>query len=323
MRAYHHPARLFTGAIAVVIAASGCDRQVTQPGHDVFDAEPSALVGAADAGLMTYLIGFAPDFDIYVGFPDGTGLVDVSGNDLWDSGPRLSPNGRQIAFYRIHDLQSFVEFDIYVMNADGSDVLRLTSHGTAGNPTWSASGQQIAFESEQNPPGYDIWVINPDGTGAADITKSDWHDYGPVWSPSGRQIAFISDRDPTNDESDIYVMDVDGSNVRRITTAGGLPIPWSWSPDGMRIAYYRDGSIIVANADGSGETVLTSDPAYFDGSPSYSPNGRFISFSRDPVGGGAPRPYVMNADGTDVRPIPVPASIVAGLLAHPYDWSHR
>jgi Tol biopolymer transport system component len=118
-------------------------------------------------------------------------------------------------------------------------------------------------------------------------------------------------------------MDADGSNARRLTTASGFPIPWSWSPDGKRILFYRDGSIIVANADGSGETVLTSDPAFLDAIPSYSPNGRFIAFSRDPVGPGAPRPYVMNADGSDVRPIPVPAPVVAGRLAHPYDWSHR
>jgi TolB protein len=309
--------------MVLVIALSGCDRQVTPPGDDAFDAEPSASVGAAGVGLMTYLIGLAPDFDIYVGFPDGTGLVDVSMNDVWDTGPRLSPNGRQIAFYRVNDAQTFDDLDIYVMDVDGSDVRRLTTHGTAANPTWSASGRQIAFESEQNPPGYDIWVIDADGTDAVDITNSDWHDFGPVWSPNGRQIAFMSDRDHTNDEWDIYVMDADGSNARRLTTASGFPIPWSWSPDGKRILFYRDGSIIVANADGSGETVLTSDPAFLDAIPSYSPNGRFIAFSRDPVGPGAPRPYVMNADGSDVRPIPVPAPVVAGRLAHPYDWSHR
>ena len=68
---------------------------------------------------------------------------------------------RLIAFVSSQDGNS----EIYVMNADGSDIRNLTNNPAYdGNPTWSPDGSKIAFESDRNG-NLDIFVMNADGSG--------------------------------------------------------------------------------------------------------------------------------------------------------------
>lgn len=313
-------------AASFLLLLGGCDNPVTQPLSPVPN-EPSLASVIDDAvGKIAYLVGAGGfDFDIYVGNPDGTGLVDVSGSDDWDTGPIFSPNARRIVFASNREGDDFAS-DIFVMNADGDDVRRLTSFGSAGNPHWSPSGRHIAFESGHDDPGFDVYIMNADGgdvvnltDGVVNLTNELASDGKPLWSPNGGRIAFTSDRDRevSFSEFDIFVMDADGGNVRRLTTApdGSWDIPWSWSPDGKQIAFYRTGltgsDVYLVNVDGSGETSLA------DGSlGAWSPNGQQITFSRNN------RPFIMYADGSGATAIPLPTEM-DGKIVHPYDWSHR
>jgi hypothetical protein len=157
------------------------------------------------------------------------------------------------------------------------------------------SNGKIAFRSDRDG-NFEIYVMNPDGTGQVNISNNPGSDNVPSWSPDGLRIAFETDRDGGNE---IYVMNGDGSNVTRLTVNQAEDRAPSWSPDGTKIAFTssRDGDfeIFVMNADGTNQTQLTNNTA-IDFSPQWSPDGTKIVFrsSRD----GNDEIYVMNANGT-------------------------
>ncbi len=115
--------------------------------------------------------------------------------------------------------------DVFVMNADGTNRVRLTdSPGADNHPAFSPAGPKIAFHSLRSGNG-DIWTMNVDGTDLAPLTTDLATDDDPVFSPDGKQIAFSSGRDGT---IDVYVMAADGTEVRRLTAGPGSAWPQAW-----------------------------------------------------------------------------------------------
>jgi Tol biopolymer transport system component len=96
----------------------------------------------------------------------------------YDSAPAWSPDGRQIAFESNAD----GDREIYVMNADGSNVRQIT-HNTLWDegPAWSPDGRQFAFSSGADDATLDIWTMNVDGTNLHQLTTYPGHDESPDW----------------------------------------------------------------------------------------------------------------------------------------------
>ena len=213
-------------------------------------------------------------------------------HDAFDSRPDWSPDGRRIAFNSNRD----GNWEVYLMNADGSGVTRLTENDVVdGSPTWSPDGTRIAFDSTRDGD-WDVYVMNADGSGVTRLTDNDAYDLSPVWSPDGRRMAFQSQRDGN---WEIYVMNADGSGVTRLTYNSAQDGSPAWSPDGRRIAFSsgRDGKREIYVMDAAGVTRLTVRDAH-DVGPAWSPDGRRIAFASERDGN--LEIYVMNADGSGV-----------------------
>ncbi|NJD08887.1 MAG: hypothetical protein FIB01_00090, partial [Gemmatimonadetes bacterium] len=116
--------------------------------------------------------------------------------------------------------------DIFVMDADGSHLTNLTNDGMWDEtPAWSPDGRRIAFGSLRvdspggGDSGFEIYVMNADGSNVTRLTNNAAQDRSPSWAPDGSKIAFKSDRDAGPYSFQIYVMNADGSNQKRLTNS--------------------------------------------------------------------------------------------------------
>jgi Tol biopolymer transport system component len=175
-----------------------------------------------------------------------------------DSDPSWSSTGR-IAFTSTRDGNS----EIYSMNADGSDVRRLTNNaGRDELPAWSPNGSHIAFASNRDG-NIEIYMMNANGSSPTRLTNNSASDLFASWAPDGQRFAFHSNRDGN---FEIYTSNVDGTGLARLTTNTVFDQYPMWSTDGKRIAFHsnRDGNFEVYTmaADGTGVLRVTNNAAF-------------------------------------------------------------
>ncbi len=275
----HGPAVVGLTAVLSMFAA------FTQYAHPIVDPWSASIVGPAARRPTAQLFSMAAD---------GSNQRRLAITDEDDRNPRLSPDGRLLAFSAAADGVA----QIVVSDPDGSNRRELTADG-AGGPAWSPDGTRLAFHSNRAG-SFDVYTMAADGTDVRRLTSEPSTDWGAAWSPDGTRIAFVSDR---TGSGDIYSAAVDGTDVVRLTRTGGDDFDPAWSPDGTRIAFEStqdDGDLEIMSmaADGADLRRLTDAP---DRSfmPAWSPDGRSIAFTtnRD----GELEVYVMNADGSDQR----------------------
>ena len=189
-----------------------------------------------------------------------------------------SATNGHIAFERLRFQNSPLWGELFVMNADGTGVRKLTlpPNGTEDtNPDWSPDGSRLVFERAPSTGAHSIWTVNSDGTGLRRLTpdcppgagvptcRAD--DGWPVWSPDGKHIAFqrltgaLRPNGATvNDAKAIYkdeltIMDADGGHTRTLFWLGpwrGDPQAPAWSPDGKRLVFV--GKFMNSKTNGTG-----------------------------------------------------------------------
>ena len=144
-----------------------------------------------------------------------------------DSEPDWSPSGDQIAFVRGEKVGTRWTTDIWVADADGTNLVNLTHNPSIDyNPKWSPDGSKIVYTRRLDDYNSEIYAINADGTGQTRLTNNPtpFSDSSPSWSPDGSKIVFTSSRFEDGDvygNAEIYRMDADGGNVVNVTYSVG------------------------------------------------------------------------------------------------------
>jgi Tol biopolymer transport system component len=168
---------------------------------------------------------------------DGKNQTRLTKNEVSDSEPAWSPDGKKIAFISDRDIKDI--FEIYVMDADGKNQARLTNNeSSVYMPTWSPDGKRIAFclnrdgkekRVKDKDDTSEIYVMGADGKNQVRLTNNKAGDTNtkPTWSPDGTKIAFCLSRCGTHE---IYVIDADGKNQTRLTTGNWSAEGPAWCP---------------------------------------------------------------------------------------------
>jgi len=258
--------------------------------------------------------------NIWVMNTDGSGLTQLTNRDGGhadgsNAGPRWSPDGTRIAFVTNREGRSLGSstgvYDVYVMNADGSNPHNVGSQlgaGLGSNPEvvgWTPNGRVVFRTSDvvNQVSQRRVYVVNADGTGLQPLMPM--NDYSPAWSPDGSRVVFIREQ---GERTRLFIMNADGSGVRALTdhvvrdilpgVDGGTSTGFEyspWSPDGGRIAFEAGSKLFVINPDGSGLHQVTPSWGTFNG---WSPDGGRIAFTKGEATGQGRDVFVVNADGT-------------------------
>jgi len=185
------------------------------------------------------------------------------------------------------------------MVAHSYDVYRITDDPvSAGHPSWSPDGTQIAFQSEASG-NADIWIIPANGGTPTQITTNVADDVQPDWSPDGQTLVFCSYR--SDNDGDIWTYHLPTATLSQLTTYDGSDWTAKWSPDGLSMAFVSDrgGSLDIwtMSANGGGFVQVTDDPSTEWG-PAWSPDGGSLAF----VGfmSGNNDLWTISSDGTGV-----------------------
>ena len=214
-----------------------------------------------------------------------------------------APRTEKIAFSSNRD----GNWEIYIMNPDGSQQERLTRHNAGDfSPVWSPTGEHILFVSNRD--GLrDLFLMDADGRNVRRVFKRRAQRVEPTWAPDGQRIAYHAETPQWNIQTGT-IQGIGGFQVALAEVQGGNP---SWSPDGEEIAFVAGKEsrriYIVELRSRTERAFLPNETSWMYG-PAWSPDGKKLAFSwlkwglgrRDTI-------HVANRDGSGLKQIGKPA----------------
>ncbi|GAB4516916.1 MAG: hypothetical protein OHK0046_22970 [Anaerolineae bacterium] len=283
-------------------------------------AAGSLLPTGGEVAYMSNQRGNPGTWDIFV-LDVARGLsAPLTSDPLDERYPAYSPDGSQILY---HANPNDIDYDLYVMNADGSAQRRL-GLGDLGDyheeamGAWEPNGEAVIFHGGLRSGEFSLYI--------GDVASGDYYPVADVpldaihadWSPDGRHLVFTAREvfDSNNYEryTDLYVLEMagdlfqpGGANLRRLTVGDTNQAYFpTWSPDGTQIAFvmsvpgYTDDHIYVMNADGTEMRNITASVNASNTHPEWLPDGRIL-FASNRADGLDFDLYIMEADGSNVQ----------------------
>src|SRR4051794_4586385 len=179
-------------------------------------------------------------------FENGNKDFTPHGLNAPDDHPSFSHDGRRIVFTSNRANRN--DWDIYVMNVNGTGVTRLTSSpGLDTEPVFSPDDQLIVFSSDRTG-NLGLWSMRANGANQTELVNGPIAEIEPAWRPDGGQIAFA--RSIAEGNKDVFTIDVSRSpkplpgqpdlipgEVRQITNAAGEDHDATYSPDGTQMVF--------------------------------------------------------------------------------------
>ena len=251
------------------------------------------------------------DYCLYVVDTDGQHRKLLSKAKQFCGSPAWSPDDSRIAFVK-NDSDVSGSYDIYSVNADGSNEIKLTNQNDNYSPRYFPDKKSIIFCSSNNT-WTGVYKMNIDGSNRQLLTPQNKSFGDPHISPNGKMIAITSGG---SNASQIFVMNSDGSNLKQLTfTESSRRFPGSppdgncspsWSPNSNKLAYvsHENGSpdIFIINPNGSGNKRLT-DTRLRDEDPCWTKDGNYILFSSNRDLNVSSEIYIMRTGGQLQTPL--------------------
>jgi len=208
--------------------------QAVQLTSDPWDHDSPAW--SPDGALLAYVSGRSGRSTVHVVRPDGAGDEPITPESSIH--PTWSLDGKSILYCSDDDLRPPAKnpSEIYSVEVATRRVRKMISGGTNTYPSWSPDGKKIVFRRMLGEKDSEVFVADPDGSHAVNLTRNPAWDGWPAWSPDGKRIAFASNRADAA-VWHIYVMDADGSHVMRVADTDGRATVPRWSPDGGQIYF--------------------------------------------------------------------------------------
>lgn len=232
-----------------------------------------------DGKRLAFVSRRSGDYDLYVAGADGSNLRELTRRGTDESAPAWSPDGKRLVFVRGSAggySQEDERFGIYVVNADGSHLRRVTKRAGYFQraPTWSPNGKWIAFLLEDSvevmQTELDLYLVHPNGRRLHPLTQTAADEDSASWSPDGTRLLFDRDRDGSGGH-DVGVLNLRTRTTRLLIAGATDDAEPTWSPDGTMIAFTRwtyppddpdfnpRGAIYLADANGKNVRRLTID----------------------------------------------------------------
>lgn len=189
---------------------------------------------------------------------------------------------------------------LFSMNGDGGDVLRLTTTFSAGisSGSWAPDGKRILFSGRVT--GTDplrLYTMNQDGSGITPLSGPPLGCNDILPTSLGKRIAFIESCGAAHT---LVIMNANGTGRTVLET--GVDQVIASSPKGTQVAYMKSMDLWVLDVASGASTNLTAALSFPVGAPAFSPSGKLIAFVGFVAGTGNIL-FVMNNDGTHVTPL--------------------
>ena len=292
-------------SILIFQAKSGSDIQLTTNPYGDLAPEWSP------DGVKIVYFAFSGSWyrHIWIMNNDGSSKTQLTSGSFVDARPAYSPDGSKIAFHR-HGFRGD-RHDLMIMDADGSNVQRLTFggipdmiEGSYEQPRWSEDGTKLIFQYNEGTtggPSAGWWVctINVDGTRLEVLRRG----MAPRFCYGDTKIIFKTDPYYEHGQC-IALMNADGTDMHLLTDGPNDRLP-HMSSTTNRILFTRDEDLYVMNENGSNLVPITGDGT--NNYATWSPDEKYIAYSSGKSGNPdiwkmeAPLPPVLTAS-VDVDP---------------------